>query len=152
MGGQYGLVLGLQLPMDMTWASSLAVGTRVAVRDRLVAPLVLGVPLGTRWQALSQGSAQWMAWETTACWRVRVGRGRWSSTGEAGGVILGSQGRMATVDEDGLQEFWGWPVVHAGATAGLSVGGSTISVRYLPGVSLASLVVEANFGGVLGPF
>ena len=152
LGGQYGLVLGAQMPLEMEWVSSLAVGARVSVRDRLVATAVLGFPLGARWQALSRGTARWMAWESTACWRVRVGRGRWSSTAEAGGVLLGSQARMATVDADGIHEFWDLPMIHAGATAGISVGGSTISVRYLPEESLTSLVVEANFGGVLGTF
>jgi hypothetical protein len=152
LGGQYGLVLGAQMPMDMDWVSSLGVGARVSVRDRLVATAVLGFPLGSRWQALSQGSARWMAWESTACLRVRVGRGRWSSTAEAGGVLLGSQGRMSTVDAEGIREFWDWPKIHAGVTAGINVGGSTISVRYLPEESLTSLVVEANFGGVLGTF
>jgi hypothetical protein len=152
IGGQYGLVLGLQLPLDIGWASSLAVGGRVSVRDRLVTTATLGFPLGARWQALSQGSVRWMAWETTTCWRVRVGRGRWSSTAEAGGVLLGSQGRLTTVDADTIQELWDWPMVASGITAGFSVGGAIVSVRYLPKAALTSLVVEANFGGVLGTF
>jgi formyltetrahydrofolate synthetase len=59
---------------------------------------------------------------------------------------------LTTVEVDGIREMWDWPLVHAGVTAGISIGGSTVSVRYFPEPLLTSLVVEANFGGVLGTF
>jgi hypothetical protein len=155
VGGSYGVHLVALLPTDFGTAPSLGVGMHVAFRDSLVFTANGAYALGANWMAAEQGSARWTGLEILGAGRIRVGRGRFSTSADLGGGMALEFGRTGAVVEGQLQMRAGPVSAYPEAFARVELFGVAVrvaEVRHGPGDWVLLVALESGLGGPLGTF
>jgi hypothetical protein len=154
LGGTWGVGLAALQGLDVRSSPSVGVVAELGLRDTLLLRGGLYVPVGQRWAALSLGSSSWVAGELSSCLRFRLGRGRFSTTIDLGGVGLLVEGVRAEIAEDAVHMLAAPGALAPGGVLSLGMGGSSLralAVREEAGWSLL-MGVDLGFPGVLGVF
>jgi hypothetical protein len=155
IGGAYGIHAVAILPVDFGTAPSLGVGAHVAFRDTVVLSAHGAYALGANWMAAEQGSARWTGLELLGAGRVRVARGRFSTSLDVGGGLAVDLGRSASVVGDQL-EIRNEPVTLAPEVYGrielFGVGVRVAEIYRGPGDWALVAALETGLGGPLGTF
>lgn len=154
IGGTWGASVVALQGLEFDGAPSLGAAMELGLRDRVLFRAGLLFPVGQRWTALSLGSSSWAAGELAASLRLRVGRGRWSTTLDMGGTCLVMEGVRAELAEDTIQ-MWAAPTtLHPGGAFALGMGGSGLRLLLVHGESgwTTMLGVDLGFPGVMGIF
>ena len=155
VGGSYGAHAVALLPVDFGTAPSLGVGGHVAFRDTFVLTVHGAYALGANWLAAEQGSARWTGLEVLGAGRVRVARGRFSTSLDLGAGLAVDFGRSGGV-VDGQIELRNLPVTVAPELYGrLEIFGVGIRVAEIirgPGDWALLVALETRLGGPLGTF
>ncbi len=155
IGGSYGAHAVALMPVDFGTAPSLGLGVHVAFRDTFVFTAHGAYALGVNWMAAELGRARWTGLEVLGAARVRVGRGRFSTSLDAGGGLAVTFGRTGAV-EDGQLDLRSepaglHPLVYARAEL-FGVGVRVSEVRHGPGDWALVVALETGLGGPLGTF
>ncbi len=152
-GGQYGLGLELQLPTSLATATSVGIYGNLGLRDSLVLSAGVDIPVGQRWQAVSRGESRYVMSSAFLSGRVRVGRGKWSTSLDVGGGAVVTGLLAGSVETDAIRLVPGLPQVATAAQARLEFGGSALRwlVTYeAPGEIGLGLAVDLAWPGVIG--
>ncbi|MEL6342359.1 MAG: serine protease [Myxococcota bacterium] len=159
VGGQWYLGMGLTSPAISGGALAYEVMGSALVRDRLILTGGFGLPIDARARAASLGVAQYLAGELTAAWRVRIGRGLWSTAidiGAGGYALQRIEQRTLSDDSTALQRQPLEPDDLApGGYARLSFGGAAlrlVGLRRISGETQLLLSVDLDLPGVVGVF
>jgi hypothetical protein len=154
LGGTWGLSLVALQGLELEASPSAGVALDLGLRDRLLAKASLYLPLGQRWTAVSMGRSSWVSGELSTSLRLRVGRGRLSTTFDLGAVALVSEGLDAELTEEAVHLWSVSPALSPGAVASVGMAGSSLRVLLVndAGAWTASLGLELGFPGVLGVF
>jgi hypothetical protein len=154
LGGTWGVGLAALQGLDVHSSPSVGVVAQLGLRDTLLLRGGLYLPVGQRWAALSLGSSTWTAAELASSLRLRLGRGRFSTTVDLGGVCLVQEALQSEVADDAVH-LWAVPGGLApGGVVSIGMGGSSLRglwVRDSEGWT-AVVGVDLGFPGVLGVF
>ncbi len=96
LGGQWYVGLSYWLPYDPHIAYTAQINGGLVLRDRLVLGLGWNSSAGARQTALERGSVSFPSYEALGALRVRLGRGRGSTTLDAGGGVVVMDGYQTT--------------------------------------------------------
>lgn len=154
LGGTWGVGLAALQGLDLNSSPSVGVVAQAGLRDTWLLRAGLYLPVGQRWAALSLGHSTWTAGELSSSLRLRLGRGRFSTTVDLGGVCLLQEGVQSEVADDAVH-LWAAPGGLApGGVASIGMGGSSLRVLMVQGSDGWSAVVGVDLGfpGVLGVF
>ena len=154
LGGTWGVAIAALQGLDLESSPSLGVAVDLGLRDTLLFRGGLYLPTGHRWAALSMGSSSWVAGELSASLRLRVGRGRFSTAFDLGGVGLLQEGVQTEIADDAVH-LWALPTeLLPGGVASVGMGGSSIRLFMVHGSDgwTALMGVDLGFPGVLGVF
>jgi len=155
IGGSYGVHAVALMPVDFGTAPSLGVGAHVAVRDTLVITGHAAYALGANWMAAEQGSARWTGVELLAAGRLRLARGRFSTSLDVGGGLALDFGRSGAVVDGQLvtrtEAITLSPEIY-GRVELFGVGVRVAELRRGPGDWALIVALETGLGGPLGTF
>jgi len=127
IGGQLALAPWVALPPP-GGAASAGASLELRLRDRVLIGAGGGGPIGARWTALQWGEARWQAASGWGALRLRLGKGPFSTTLDAGGGGVVLAGYEGVVDGDSVGVIPEAPILAPMATA--RVGLSGVGVRW----------------------
>lgn len=131
ISGRMSLEGEVDFPLLPGAVPSLHLVPRLVLWDWIGLEASVGLDLGGKWQALSQGMARWTSWKTGAYLRMRVGRGGYSLTADVGGRAVGETQLESFWSDDGFEFANERVSSRVGPAIRLGWKGWTFGVEYL---------------------
>lgn len=151
LGGEIGLEVGLISLLGLGDALTWHVRAEAAVRDRLILSVGSGLPIGSGSLAQSYGESRYPSMDADIGARARLGRGRYSTSLEAGPALV-VVGRDTS--EDGVEALPGPTALAPGGYGRVALYGIGVRVEALvvDGAVVPAMGIEVGAPGVHGTF
>lgn len=151
LGGDYSLNLDIVSILGLGDAVTWHLRGEVAIRDRLILSLGSGAPIAARTLAESFGESRYPSLDADIGARARLGRGRFSTSLEAGPALV-MVGRYTS--DDGVEALPGPATLAPGAYGRVQLYGIAVRVEALEvdGAIVPALGLEVGAPGVHGTF